>query len=453
MKSFSVKARVTIWFTLLMLLITAASLGFIITVGGSLMESYSLSRLEETVDDNADEIKFGRDGLDVGDDFEPYAGGAYTLVYSGAGLLLHGRVPPGFNPGEPFLEGEPYIVACPGGDFYLYDRRLDGGALWLRGVLPVSAVGGFPLIAARLAFFILPLLVLLAAGGGYLIARRAFLPIERIIAAADAISEGRDLSARIGLPPRDDEIHRIASSFDNMFRRLEASFEAEKQFASDASHELRTPTAVILAQCEALEKGGRERDEYAQGIAAIKRQALKMSKLIGALLQITRLEQGTAKASFEHADLSELVSVVCRESRLLWKDAALETEIEGGIYADFDVALISRLTGNLLENAFKYGGGLVRVSLRREPEAIRLCVSDNGPGIPRAELEKIWQRFYRLEKSRSGGGLGLGLALVKQIAEIHGAKVTAESGADGTVFTLLLPVISRGEGETPLTAY
>ncbi|MFR5881397.1 MAG: hypothetical protein ACLUEQ_11630 [Cloacibacillus evryensis] len=80
MKSFSVKARVTIWFTLLMLLITAASLGFIITVGGSLMESYSLSRLEETVDDNADEIKFGRDGLDVGDDFEPYAGGAYTLV-------------------------------------------------------------------------------------------------------------------------------------------------------------------------------------------------------------------------------------------------------------------------------------------------------------------------------------------------------------------------------------
>ncbi|MFR5879373.1 MAG: ATP-binding protein, partial [Cloacibacillus evryensis] len=324
---------------------------------------------------------------------------------------------------------------------------------WLRGVLPVSAVGGFPLIAARLAFFILPLLVLLAAGGGYLIARRAFLPIERIIAAADAISEGRDLSARIGLPPRDDEIHRIASSFDNMFRRLEASFEAEKQFASDASHELRTPTAVILAQCEALEKGGRERDEYAQGIAAIKRQVLKMSKLIGALLQITRLEQGTAKASFEHADLSELVSVVCRESRFLWKDAALETEIEGGIYADFDVALISRLTGNLLENAFKYGGGLVRVSLRREPETIRLCVSDNGPGIPRAELEKIWQRFYRLEKSRSGGGLGLGLALVKQIADIHGAKVTAESGADGTVFTLLLPVISRGEGETPLTAY
>ena len=444
MRNLSVKARVTIWFTLLMLLITAASLGFVITVGGSMMESYSLTRLAEMVNDNADELRYGKKGLEVDDDFEPYAGGAYTLIYDEAGTLLFGRVPAGFNPREPFLEGEPYLVGSSGGDFYLYDRRAEGGRLWLRGVLPLSAAGGFPLVAARLAFFILPLLVLLAAAGGYLIARRAFRPIDKIVAAADAISEGRDLSARIGLPPRGDEIHRIASSFDNMFRRLEASFEAEKQFASDASHELRTPTAVILAQCESLERGERTAAEYAEGVAAIRRQALKMSKLIGTLLQITRLEQGTVKASFERADLSELVGVVCRESRLLWKEAVLETEIEEGIFADIDVALMSRLTGNLLENAFKYGGGLVRVSLHREHERVILSVSDNGEGIPPAELEKIWNRFYRLEKSRSGGGLGLGLALVRQIADIHGARVTAESGAEGTVFTLLLPVKSQG---------
>lgn len=446
MKSLSVKARITVWFTLLMLLITAASLGFVIMVGGSLMEAHSLSRFVEMVDDNAGEVVYGPEGLDVDGDFEPYASGAYTLIYSEAGALLRGRVPPGFNPHEPFLEGEPYLVACPGGDFYLYDRRAAGG-LWLRGVLPAAAAGGFPLIAARLAFLILPLFALLAAGGGYLIARRAFRPIDKIIAAADAISEGRDLSARIGLPPRGDEIHRIASSFDNMFRRLEASFEAEKQFTSDASHELRTPTAVILAQCEALAGDGRTEAEYAEGIAAIRRQALKMSKLIGALLQITRLEQGTVKASFEHADLSELVSVVCRESRLLWREAELEAEIEAGIYADFDVALISRLIGNLLENAFKYGGGRVRVALRREGTAARLVVSDNGAGIPPEELEKIWNRFYRLEKSRSGGGLGLGLALVRQIADIHAARVTAENGADGAVFTLLLPISPCGDGE------
>ncbi len=125
----------------------------------------------------------------------------------------------------------------------------------------------------------------------------------------------------------------------------------------------------------------------------------------------------------------------------------METEIEAGIYADFDVALISRLIGNLLENAFKYGGGRVRVVLRREGAAARLVVSDNGAGIPPEELEKIWNRFYRLEKSRSGGGLGLGLALVRQIADIHAARVTAENGADGAVFTLLLPISPCGDGE------
>lgn len=134
MRNLSVKARVTIWFTLLMLLITAASLGFVITVGGSMMESYSLTRLAEMVNDNADELRYGKKGLEVDDDFEPYAGGAYTLIYDEAGTLLYGRVPAGFNPREPFLEGEPYLVGSSGGDFYLYDRRAER----LRGAPPSS---------------------------------------------------------------------------------------------------------------------------------------------------------------------------------------------------------------------------------------------------------------------------------------------------------------------------
>ncbi len=446
MKSLSVKARITVWFTLLMVLIAAAALGFIITMGGSLMENNSLNQLSELARRDANGVKIDGGELEFDDDFVPYAAGATALVYDRSGTLLYGRPPAGFSPSEPFLEGKPYLVASADGDFFLYDHRSDGGRLWLRAVLPSNDIGGFTLIAARLSFFILPLLVLLAAGGGWLIAYRAFRPIEKIIAAADAISEGRDLSARIGLPPREDEIHRIAAAFDNMFRRLEASFEAEKQFASDASHELRTPTAVILAQCETLQKEGRTASEYAEGIAAIHRQALKMSKLISALLQITRLEQGTTRTSFERADLSELVAVVCRETQTLWPAARLETDIEAGIFADFDVALISRLAGNLLENAFKYGRGKVRATLRREVGAARLTVADNGPGIPPEEIGKIWQRFYRVEKSRTTRGLGLGLALAKQIADIHNAAITAETTPDGAVFTLLLP-LRREEGK------
>ena len=173
-----------------------------------------------------------------------------------------------------------------------------------------------------------------------------------------------------------------------MLARLEASFESEKQFASDASHELRTPTAVILAQCAALEKEGLTEKDYKKGISAIDRQAQKMSRLISRLLNITRLEQGTVK-------------VVCREMSSVHPDAELSSEIEPEIYAELDVALMSRLIENLVENAFKYGGGKVRVTLRREEGNIKLAVIDDGAGIPPEELPKIWQRFYRSDTARA----------------------------------------------------
>ena len=227
--------------------------------------------------------------------------------------------------------------------------------------------------------------------------------------------------------------------------RLESSFEAEKQFASDASHELRTPTAVIIAQCAALDKEGLSEKDYKNGISAIERQAKKMSSLINQLLSITRFEQGRAKTCFERADLSELVSVVCEEMSSVRPEAALSCDVEENIYAGIDVALMSRLIENLLENAFKYGGGEVRVTLRREDGKIKLRVSDNGGGIPPEELPKIWQRFYRSDKSRSSGGLGLGLSLVKQIAALHNAEITAESSpGEGTAFTLTM---AEGEGK------
>ena len=164
-----------------------------------------------------------------------------------------------------------------------------------------------------------------------------------------------------------------------------------------------------------------------------------MSRLISRLLNITRLEQGTVKAQFERADLSELASVVCREMSSVHPDAELSSEIEPEIYAELDVALMSRLIENLVENAFKYGGGKVRVTLRREDGNIKLAVGDDGAGIPPEELPKIWQRFYRSDKSRSSGGLGLGLSLVKQIAGLHNARVTAESEpGKGSVFTLTM---------------
>lgn len=440
----SVKARVTAWFTALMLIVTAGALAVVIMLGGALFEASAKERLARAVNRNSEYVEYENDGrrekFEMDEEFEPYSFGTYCLVYTREGGILSGTLPEGFPDGVPLADKEPFIVETQDRHFYVYDRKTHNGALWVRGIK--LADGGEALLdeMTDFAFFMLPFLVLISAAGGYLIVRRAFRPIDRIISAVEAINEGSDLSARIGLPPKDDEIHRIAAAFDRMLARLESSFESEKQFASDASHELRTPTAVILAQCSALDKEGLTADDYKKGISAIDRQAHKMSRLINQLLNITRLEQGTVKAQFERADLSELAAVVCREMSTLRPDVELTPEIEKDIYADIDVALMSRLIENLVENAIKYGGGKVCVTLRREGGDVKLAVGDNGPGITPEELPKIWQRFYRADKSRSSGGLGLGLSLVKQIADLHNARVTAESfPGKGSVFTLTMP--------------
>lgn len=443
MRRLSVKASITLWFSALTLLVTAAALGFIIEMGGSMLSSTAQERLARAVNRNSEYVEYKESeryvAFELDEEFEPFSMGSYSLVYTRAGKLLSGAEPDGFIP-TPLTEGPPRLVEGVSGDFYVYDRYADGGRIWVRGIMPASEQNDFHEMMVQLAFFLLPALVAAASLGCYLIVRRAFRPMDRMIAAADAIGEGRDLSLRIGLPKRDDEIHKIAAAFDGMLARLEGSFEAEKQFASDASHELRTPTAVILAQCAALDKAGLSERDYKNGVAAIERQAQKMSRLINLLLNITRFEQGTAKPSFERADLSELAEVVCREMSSVRDDVELSREIEPDIYAEIDVPLMSRLIENLIENAFKYGGGKVHVKLARDGEDITLSVGDNGPGIPPEELPKIWQRFYRADKSRSSGGLGLGLSLVKQIASLHGARIEAESFIGrGSVFTLTMP--------------
>ena len=176
----------------------------------------------------------------------------------------------------------------------------------------------------------------------------------------------------------------------------------------------------------------------------IHRQADKMADLIGQLLSITRLDQGTDAAQLQRLDLSGLVQTVCREQPC--PADRLRAEVEPGITVQGDSALLTRLLQNLIDNAFKYGRpeGHVWVTLRREQGEVRLTVRDDGIGIPKDAQEKVWQRFYQVDPSRSGerGGAGLGLAMVRKIAQAHGGDMTLESIPDlGSTFTLHLPSI------------
>jgi len=274
--------------------------------------------------------------------------------------------------------------------------------------------------------------------------RQVFNPMNRVIEAADSISEGSDLSARIGLTKAPSEMMALANTFDRMFDRLEKAFHSEKQFTSDASHELRTPITVIHAQCERSRKKDVTREDFLYSIEIIDEQSKKMSALINQLLGLTRLQQGTDRYPMSCSDLSRLTEDCCREMADAGsRGIKLETNIPQKIMATCNPTLISTVIVNLLQNAYKYGreNGHILVCLGEDQDGVHLSVSDDGIGIEDGNLDKVWNRFWQADASRGNyEGSGLGLALVREIITFHGGSVNASSVLhEGSTFSFTLP--------------
>lgn len=444
MKRFSIKIKITLWYLLLMVIMMVMVLGFIVAISNSVTSQTAINQISAAVHSNLEQLDMTDGKLQVGEDFRFYQSGIYTVVYSSNETLLAGQLPLDFNEVGEFENGETRIVSVGDEDFYVLDLWRAFGwdnGVWVRGIMEVPESMTMIENLLMMAGVAMPLFILLSTLGGYWIAKRAFRPLEEIIATADSINEAADLSARIETPTGNNEFTRLAKTFDRMFERLEASFEAEKQFTADASHELRTPISVIKGACEYGMKYDETPEERQETITMIHRQAEKMSTLVSELLSMTRLDQGTERANFTEADLSALIKSICQEQT--GECYILHCDIEENIIASIDVSLISRLLQNLLDNAVKYGrpNGGIWVSLCKKEGEIQLSVKDDGMGIPAEHREKIWQRFYQADPSRSGdNGAGLGLSMVKKIAEIHGGymSLTSEEGK-GSTFTLHLP--------------
>lgn len=303
------------------------------------------------------------------------------------------------------------------------------GGVWVRGTVPADTADGAFGAINKTILYIMPVFILIAALGAYILSKRTIRPVENITRSAQEISSGNDLSKRIETDGGSNEISALAQTFNGMLARLQTSFESEKQFTSDASHELRTPLAVIKAECEYALSANADSEDKEEALASINGQADKMTALVNALLSLTRTEQGTQRFHFENADLSSLVEDTC-SAFVTSKGITLNTEIEKNITLNTDTSLISRLLENLLSNAVRYGkeNGYINVILKKENDKITLTVEDNGIGIKEEDLPKIWGRFYRADTSRSSGdGFGLGLALVERIAALHGGKAEVES--------------------------
>lgn len=311
---------------------------------------------------------------------------------------------------------------------FICTEPLNGG-VWVRGIVPANTADGAFGAVNKAVVYVIPVFIIIAALGAYLLSKRTIRPVENITRSAKEISSGSDLSKRIEADGGSNEISALAETFNGMLSRLQNSFESEKQFTSDASHELRTPLAVIKAECEYALSQNADSEDKEEALVSINEQSDKMTALVNALLSLTRTEQGTERFNFEKTNMSELVEGIC-SSFTLSKGIKLQSSVEKDIFFNMDISLISRLLENLLSNAVRYGreNGYINVILKRDRDKIILTVEDNGIGIKEEELPKIWGRFYRADSSRSSSdGFGLGLALVERIAALHGGRAEAQS--------------------------
>ncbi len=440
----SAKLRLTAWFTLMMLLLCAATLTFVFVINGSAVADDPQSQLIDRVDRNARKVEF-ENGRFEWEDLKFYRKGVSCWVCDEDGAFLQGVRPDGL-PELPPEDGALRTVSGGDGPYYMYDVYVDMDVtgLWVRGVISTGSRSGVMHTINILTAVLLPCLLVVTVAGGWGIAHLTFRPMEQIIGAADAINDDRDLSARIGLKKGPIEMRRLSRSFDSLFARLEKSFHAERQFTSDASHELRTPITVILAECDRARRKCETKEDFLQSINVIEEQGQHMSQLVQELLGLTRLQQGTTRYPLQRSDVSGFVTACCEE--FLPADdrgITLTTDIQPEVQATFNPSLLQRAVYNLLQNAYKYGkpGGHITVTLRTAGHGAALSVADDGIGIAPEDQEKIWQRFWQADPSRGeDGGSGLGLSMVQEIAAFHGGRATVDSTpGQGSTFTVTLP--------------
>jgi heavy metal sensor kinase len=287
----------------------------------------------------------------------------------------------------------------------------------------------------------------LAAGGGIFLVRRALKPVDKIAQTAQKIGES-DLSQRINMNTK-DELGRLAATLNEMIGRLEKAFQHQKQFTSDASHELRTPLAVIEAESTLALQKERRPSDYQQSLETVSREARHMSSLINQLLTLARADAQKEQWNFAEVDLGKLISNLSTDIEVLCQEKGLSFQLgqTQDLVVKGDEARLRELFMNLLDNAIRYtpAPGTVSLSLRREGQMAVVAITDTGIGIPAKDIPLIFERFYRVDKSRSRseGGSGLGLAICRHIAEAHGGKIEVESRVGGgSTFSVWLPLQS-----------
>ena len=288
------------------------------------------------------------------------------------------------------------------------------------------------------------LILIIGLAGGWWLVSRSLKPISSISATAVKISAG-DLSQRINVAEAESELGQLAAVLNSTFARLETAFAQQKQFASDAAHELRTPVSVILTQTQTALNRERDAASYKQTVEACQRAAQRMRKLIESLLALARFDAGQEVLKRLRFDFSKTVGDCAELVQPLADERGVKVSVEvAPLELTGDSERLAQVVTNLLTNAIQYNQpeGEVRVKLESQNGLAVLTVADTGQGIAAEDLPRVFGRFFRGDQSRTGAGnAGLGLAISKAIIEAHGGtiEVVSEENA-GTTFTVRLPI-------------
>jgi heavy metal sensor kinase len=458
----SLRLRLTLWYVLLLAIILA---GFMAAIYFTLRHNLYAS-IDTSVRSRADVLVAlvrydgGAPTLDgVVPDDDPNADEAFARVYDADGQLTFDTTRAAVELGDVSIDSSAVEAALAGAS---QTRVVDTASDTFRsrmiplerdgrivGVLEVAETqdDASETLRTLLVIFAIayPLTLAVASLGGIFLAGRALAPIDRLTQMARRIT-AHDLSQRLDLDLPDDEVGRLARTFDEMIARLDDAFRRQREFTADASHELRTPLTAIKGQIEVALNKPRDAASYQDVLRAVNDEVDRLIKLVASLLTLARADAGQIPLAVEPVETSELVAAAAEYVRPVMSEREIELRVEPGpdatLQADEDLML--QLLLNLLDNAAKHtpAGGSVAVAWAAENGRVDISVRDSGPGIPTEHLAHVFERFYRADQARSrdDGGAGLGLSICRWIAEAHGGSISVESTAgQGARFTVRLP--------------
>ncbi len=459
-----IRWRLTLFIALVIgAILLALGCGLYFLSKGALMAGF-----EETVRSRATAaartIETGEDfSSDPDDDDQLILDGVSVIVRDGSGEVLQkANLPEGASPADGVWRealdsgraASGTAVLLKDNSYYVYALPVEppsGPARVVEAVKPYEPTEETLEVFATVLAAGIGAAFLLSIGGAYLLARAALRPMDAVASAAREMGGG-DLSRRLPVANRNDEVGRLVVTINGLLSRLEAAFarreealKRQRRFAADASHELRTPLTAISGHARMLDEWALEEDPQRakRSVGVILREAGRMRKLAESLLALTRGDEGAALKVGRH-DLGAVAAEAAQAARdACGGKVSVEYSLpERPVEATFDRVRVLQAASILLDNAAKFTpkGGSVTVSVREEEGGVALEVSDTGVGIPEDRLPLVFERFYQADPSRSQGGAGLGLSIARQIAESHRGEIRARSKpGKGSTFALVLP--------------